>query len=63
MPLWLAQMWLRPSGASCFSTTVGGTGTQLAVDQRAPHAVVVEVGAGRAAVAVDAVPVRPLQQE
>ena len=28
MPLLLAQMWLRPSGASCFSTTRGGIGTQ-----------------------------------
>ena len=28
IPALLAQMWLLPSGASVFSTTRGGTGTQ-----------------------------------
>ena len=28
VPVLLAQMWLRPSGASSFSTAFGGTGTQ-----------------------------------
>ena len=28
VPPLLAQMWLLPSGASWFNTTLGGTGTQ-----------------------------------
>ena len=55
MPLLLAQMWLRPSGASCFSTDARRHRHPAAVEQRVPLAVVAEIGAGRAAVAFDAV--------
>ena len=47
-PLWLAQMCEWPSGASCFSTTRGGIGTQLSVEQGVPEPVLIEEGAGSA---------------